>query len=249
MKAHSLLALASLLLFPALSAEASPDPAPEGFRSLFDGKSLAGWKIPEGDGGHWKVLDGVIDYNAQSEAEGDKNLWTEEEFGDFTLRIDWRIKKTTGFYDVPHVLPNGSYVLDDEGKKITHPMPNADSGIYLRGTGKAQVNIWCWPIGSGEVYGIRNDKKQPAEIRAGVTPKLKADHPVGEWNTFEITVKGDKLTVVLNGHTVIENATLPDVPERGPIALQHHGGKKPDGTWSPASSLVQFRNVFVKELE
>ncbi|MEX2580268.1 MAG: DUF1080 domain-containing protein [Verrucomicrobiales bacterium] len=230
-------------------ASAAPDEAPAGFTSLFNGKDLSGWKVPEDDNGHWKILDGVIDYDAQSEAEGDKNLWTEEEYGDFELRIDWRIKRTTGFYDVPYVLPDGSYVKDADGKKITHPMQNADSGIYLRGTSKAQLNIWCWPIGSGEVYGYRNNEEYPPEVRAGVTPSLNADNPVGEWNTFHIVMKGDRLTVTLNGHLIIENAQLPEVPESGAIALQHHGGKKADGEFSPASSLVQFRNVFVKRLD
>lgn len=244
-KIPALIAAFSLCYFP---LTASPDAVPDGFVSLFNGKDLSDWVIPEGDNGHWKVLDGVIDYDAQSEAKGDRNLWTAKEYEDFELRIDWRIKETTGFYDVPYVLPDGSYVKDEEGKKITHPMPNADSGIYLRGESKYQLNIWCWPIGSGEVYGIRNNEKNPPEVRAGVTPNRKADHPIGEWNTFVITMKGDRLTVELNGHVVIENALLPDVPEKGKIALQHHGGKKKDGTWSPASSLVQFRNVFIKEL-
>ncbi|MAS94653.1 MAG: hypothetical protein CMO55_15755 [Verrucomicrobiales bacterium] len=238
-----------IVAFSALSSLAISDDAPEGFTSLFNGKDLAGWKIPEGDGGHWKVLDGVIDYDAQSEAKDDKHLWTKKEYGDFELTLDWRIKQTTGFYNVPYVLPDGSYVKDENGKKVTHPMPNADSGIYLRGESKYQLNIWCWPIGSGEVYGIRNNESYPLEVRTGVTPKLKADKPIGEWNTFHITMKGDRLTVVLNGHTVIEDALLPEVPEKGRIALQHHGGKKADGEWSPASSLVQFRNIYIKELE
>ena len=63
----------------------------------------------------------------------------------------------------------------------------------------------------------------PAEVRAGVTPKVKADKPRGEWNTFEITVKGDRLWVKLNGTEVIQNAQLPGIPEEGPLALQHHG--------------------------
>ncbi|MEM7697716.1 MAG: DUF1080 domain-containing protein [Verrucomicrobiota bacterium] len=227
---------------------ASPDPTPEGFRSLFNGTDLDGWKIPEGDNGHWQVIDGVIDYDALSEAEGDKNLWSEESFGDFELRLDWRIKETRGSWAMPYVLPDGSYVKDEEGNKITHPMPNADSGIYLRGQGKYQINIWCWPIGSGEVYGIRNDDSQPPEVRAGVTPNRKADNPVGQWNTFVITLKGDRLTVELNGHLVIENALLPDIPAEGPIAFQHHGGMR-NGEWSGASSLVQFRNIFVRDLK
>jgi len=240
--------LFALLLALACSPLIADDP-PAGFVSLFNGRDLGGWKIPEGDNGHWKVLDGVIDYDALSEsAAKDKNLSTGKEFKDFTLRIDWRLKQTTGLYPMPVVLPDGTHKLDENGQEIKIPTPNADSGIYLRGAGKAQINIWCWPIGSGEVYGYRMDKAMPLEVRAGVTPKINADKPVGEWNTFEITMKGDRLTVVLNGKTVIENAQLPGVPEKGPFVLQHHGGKGKDGQLSPASSLVQFRNVFIKEL-
>jgi hypothetical protein len=126
--------------------------------------------------------------------------------------------------------------------------PNVDSGIYLRGSSKAQVNLWAWPIGSGEVWGYRTDEKMPAEVRAGVTPKVRADKPLGEWNTMEITLHGDRLTVVLNGQTVIENAQLPGIPEEGPIALQHHGGMTKEGKLSGASSLVQFRNISIREL-
>jgi hypothetical protein len=86
--------------------------------------------------------------------------------------------------NVPVILPDGTHKTDDSGKEIKQSVPDSDSGIYLRGSGRYQVNIWCWPIGSGEVYGVRMDKKMPPEVRAGVTPKKKADKPVGEWNTF-----------------------------------------------------------------
>lgn len=235
-----------LLAALALSAARADD----GFTPLFNGRDLTGWIVPEGDNGHWKVVDGVIDYDACSEAPGrDKNLWTEKEYKDFTLRVDWRLKQTTGLYDMPVVLPDGSHKRDAEGREIKIPTPNADSGIYLRGTSKAQLNIWCWPIGSGEVYGYRMDKSMPPDVRAGVTPKVRADKPVGEWNRFEITVKGERLTVVLNGQTVIDNARLPGLPERGRLALQHHGGKNPKtGELSAASSLIQFRNLAIREL-
>jgi hypothetical protein len=104
-----------------------------------------------------------------------------------------------------------------------------------------------WPIGSGEVYGYRTDSKMPAEVRAGVTPKKNADRPRGEWNTFEITMKGDRLTVKLNGEEVIQSAQLPGVPKQGPIALQHHGSFE-NGKWTGPPSLVQFRNISIKEL-
>ena len=142
--------------------------ADDGFVSLFNGEDLTGWKVPEGDNGHWKVIDGVIDYDAMSEGPTkDRHLWTEKEYGDFVLKVDWRIKKTTGLYPMPVVLPDGTHKLDETGKEIKIPTPNADSGILLRGTSKAQVNIWCWPIGSGEVYGYRMNKAMPPEVRAG----------------------------------------------------------------------------------
>jgi hypothetical protein len=222
---------------------------PAGFVSLFNGNDFSGWKVPVGDNGHWKVVDGVIDYDALSEAVEDKNLWSAKEFGDFVLRVDWRIKGTPWKNPrVPIVLPDGSHKLDENGDEIRIVVPDSDSGIFVRGLPKAQINIWCWPVGSGEVYGYRMDRSMPAEVRAGVTPRANADKNIGEWNTFEITMKGDLLTVILNGVTVLESAQLPGVPERGPIGLQHHGSMK-DGEWNSPPSLVQFRNVYVRELD
>jgi hypothetical protein len=217
---------------------------PNGMTSLFDGKSLAGWKPGPKSEGHWKVVDGVIDYDALA----GEHLWTEESFGDFELYVDWRIKETHGLYPVPTVLPDGSHQKGPDGKDIITPTPNADSGILLRGEMKSQCNIWCWPIGSGEVYGYRMDKKMPPEVRAAVTPKARADRPVGEWNRFIIRMTGDRLSVNLNGQTVIENAQLPGIPASGPIGFQHHGGLEKDGTYNNASSLMQFRNIFIKRL-
>src|SRR5438270_2258059 len=196
--------------------------APAGFVTLFNGVDLKGWKVPEGDNGHWKVVDGVIDYDARSEAKGAKDLVSEKEYGNFVLRFEWRIKDTPWINpNIPYVLPDGTHARGVDGKPLKLNLPDSDSGVYLRDMkGKSQVNIWCWPIGSGEVYGYRMDKRMPAKVRAGVTPKTQADKPVGEWNAFEITLKGDRLSVALNGTTVLEDAELPGLPARGPIALQ-----------------------------
>jgi len=220
--------------------------AADDFVSLFNGRDLSGWKIPAGDNGHWRVVDGVIDYDAESEASGDKSLWSEREYGDFVLRVEWRIKSTPYTNpSVPIIRFDGTHKKDASGKEIRIAVPDSDSGIYLRGSNKAQVNIWGWPIGSGEVYGYRTDAKMPAAVRAGVTPKRNADRNIGEWNAFEITMRGSRLTVVLNGEEVISSAELPGVAARGPIALQHHGEKK-NGAWVAPPSLVQFRNIAIK---
>jgi len=195
----SLLAAALLAALPAclLAAEEKKD---EDFRPLLDG-DLSKWKADDKVKEHWKLADGILKYDGKN-----SHLWTKESFGDFVLKVDWR--------------------LPEKG----------DSGIYLRGMSKAQCNIWVNPLGSGEVWGYRTDKNQPEEIRKACTPKKVADKPVGEWNTFVITMKGDRLTVVLNGEEVISQAQLPDVKPSGPIALQHHGNP------------IEFRNIFVKEL-
>lgn len=242
------LLMAAMTLGMAFAVQAADKDLPEGFVSLFNGKDFTGWKVPAGDNGHWKVLDGVIDYDAASEAKGDKSLWSEREFGDFILRVDWRIKETPYINpNVPYILPDGTHARDIHGKEYRFALPDSDSGIYLRGSGKNQVNIWCWPIGSGEFYGYRTDPKMPPEVRAAVTPRTQADRPVGQWNRFEITMKGDRVTVVLNGKTVVENAQLPGVAARGPIGMQHHGGKR-SGKWVSPPSLLQFKDIYIKEL-
>ncbi len=244
-----LLCLISFGLFAWLQADGSAKQAPPGFVSLFNGRDLTGWKIPEGDNGHWKVVDGVIDYDAESEARQDKSLWTDREYEDFVLQVDWRLKDTPYINpSVPIILSSGLHKKNARGEEMTMAVPDSDSGILLRGAGKSQVNIWNWPIGSGEVYGYRMDKSMPPEVRAGVTPKKNADKNIGEWNTFEITLRGDRLTVALNGERVIEQARLPGIATRGRIGLQHHGAKR-DGKWVSPPALVQFRNIYIKELK
>ena len=240
-----LIVFSALIWSIILSAQ---EATPEGAKSLFNGQDFTNWKIPEGDNGHWKIIDGVIDYDAESEAEGDKNLWSDKNYRNFVFHVDWRIKETPYINPrVPIILPSGLHKKDENGKPITISVPDSDSGILLRGQGKSQVNIWCWPTGSGEVYGYRMDENMPANVRSAVVPKINADNHIGEWNRYKITVIGEHLTVELNDKTVIKNAWLPDLPQEGPIGLQHHGAKR-DGKWVSPPALVQFKNIYVQEL-
>lgn len=182
--------------------------------------------------------------------EGDKCLWTQREYGDFVLKLDWRLKQAPFINkNIPYILPDGTHAKDVHGKELKLSLPDADSGVYLRGDGRFQANIWCWPIGSGELYGIRTDPKTSPELRAAATPSTQADNPVGQWNHFEIAVQGKTVKVALNDKTVIAGATIPDMPERGRIALQHHGSRSKEGEWTGPPSLVQFKNISIKELK
>ena len=208
-----------------------------GFVSLYNGIDLSGWKVHDGLKGHWKPANWRLRYDGKATGD-DKNLWTEKSYENFEMIVDWRwngkYEKTT---PRPVILPNGDHEKNEDGTDKMIEVPIADSGIYLRGSSKAQVNIWQWPVGSGEVWGYRTDANMPAEIRAAATPKVKADKPVGQWNRFRITLIDEELTVVLNGKTVIEKVTLKGIPKSGPIALQHHGDP------------IEFANIYIREIK
>jgi len=212
-------------------------PLAKGFRSLYNGIDFRGWKLPEGSRDHWKSNDWRILYDGKSTAKV-KDLWTEESFEDFEMIVDWRMpKKSIRKKKYPKLLASGDYEMGADGKPVEIEIEDhGDSGIYLRGTSKAQVNIWSWPNGSGEVWGYRTDAKTNPEQKAKLTPKENADEPFGSWNRFYITMKGERLTVVLNGKTVIDDAVLPGVPNSGPIGLQHHG------------DAVEFANIYIRKL-
>jgi hypothetical protein len=203
-----------------------------GLRPMFDGKTLAGWREEKGKEGHWKLEGGILKYDGTG-----SHLWSTEELDDFELVCDWRwTKDHQGKMMRPFIGPDGAEVRNPDGSVKQVEVEERDSGIYLRGSAKSQVNMWLWPCGSGEIWGYRTDGSMPAAVRAACTPKVAADRPVGEWNRFRILVVGDTVTVTLNGKNVIDRAHLPGMPRRGPIAFQSHG------------CPVEFQNVFVRNL-
>jgi predicted O-methyltransferase YrrM len=205
-----LLAALAAVAFSATVLAADNTP-PKSFTALFNGKDFTGWQSKHGK------VESEEERTAWQEhwkvKEGiiqfdgqGPDLWTAKKFRDFILMMDWRFPKP------------------------------GDSGVYLRGDSKSQVNIWCDEMGSGEVWGYRTDQNQPEQVRKACTPIKKTDKPVGQWNTFVITMKSDRLTVRLNGETVIHNAQLPGVPPEGALALQRHG------------SPIEFKNIYLKKL-
>jgi 3-keto-disaccharide hydrolase len=181
----------------------------------------------------------VINYDGKSE-EKDKSLWSKKSYADFILIADVRLTRKPEPELSPVILPNGENALNPDGSKKQVYIPyNGDTGIYLRGNSKSQVNIGNRYIGSGEIYGYRTDTTLPAEVRAAVTPKVKADRPPGEWNRFVIIMKGSRVSVMLNGIQVIQDALLPGIPATGPLALQDDHAD---------NNQFQFANLFIKEL-
>jgi len=211
----------------------------KGFTPMYTGLDLAGWRQVPGQIGHWQPKDWVLRYDGKCEAtpDRDKHLWTAKEYGDFEMVVDWRFPNKPVKKSYPVVLPSGDDKLDENGKPVMREVDDAgNSGILLRGLEDAQINMCCYPVGSGEITAFRTNKQFPAAVRAALTPKEVADAALGKWNRFIITLRGQQITINLNGKTIIENAELPGLPERGPVGLQHH------------NEVVEFANLFIREL-
>jgi len=111
----------------------------------------------------------------------------------------------------------------------------ADSGVFVRDN--FQLNIWTWAMGSGEMWEHRGRWKPKAKgERNPYVPLSREDRAVGEWNTFLVTVKDNKVTVLLNGKEVIHEAPLRSKPHASPIGLQRHGDP------------LEYKSIYVKEL-
>jgi 3-keto-disaccharide hydrolase len=208
----------------------------EEFQSLYTGVDLSGWKVEPWHRGHWEAKNWTLTYDGKAE-RNEKFFWSQRDLGDFVLIVDWRLPAKPRAKQLPARAADGKEILNEDGSRRMVPIEDAgDSGIYIRGSKRAEINIWCQPQGSGELTNYRHDEKLPADVRAAAAPKRKADRPAGQWNRFLITVRGQKVTVELNGERVIDGAELPDLPARGPIALQYHGDP------------IEFANLFVKSL-
>lgn len=221
----------------------SSNPPPEetaplatGFHTIYTGVDLAGWRQDPGHAGHWTPKDWVLRYDGRSEAKV-KHLWTEKSYKDFEMIVDWRLVDKAVTKKVPVILESGETAKNDDGSvKQVEIADTGNSGVFLRGSEKAQVNISCYPIGSGELFGYREAKETPPALRALTIPKTRADKPSGQWNRFLIRCVGKRISVTLNDRMVIEDVELPDLPESGPIGLQHH------------DVVIEFANLFVREI-
>ena len=209
-----------------------------GFTQIADADSLDEFDLKPWHRNHWTIKDGLISYDgkAENKAFQKNSLWTKKDFGDLQMYAEWRLPEKPTMKPHPIVLFNGDFLLDEQGKRITRPHLDAgDSGLMFRGTSDCQANIWSQELGSGEINGYRTNHKMPQSVRRACIPIKNADHPLGEWNTFLVTIKGNRMSVDTNGERVINEAELPDLPKKGPLGLQHHGDP------------VQFRQLWVKD--
>ncbi len=207
-------------------------PCPAGFTQLFDGQSLANWKgvtTQEGFDNPVVRQKATAEKRAQMQAVADKGM-----------REHWFVRDGALFFDGF----KGGYSMATAKDYKDFEMwvdwrilsVQGDSGLYLRGA--PQVQIWDahnqWGIGSGGLY---NNQKNPSRA-------LKiADRLPGSWNTFHVIMKGERVTVELNGEKVVDDTVLENYWNRKQpifpveqIELQCHGDP------------LEFKNIFIREL-
>ena len=186
----ALFLLPALLLLPMLVRGADDD----GFSSLFNGKDLSGW---EGDTALWKVADDCI----VGDSPGIKHnqfLCTKESYGDFELKLEFRMKDGAGNSGVQFrtkKLPNSTEV----------------SGY------QADLGEGYWGCLYDESRRNKTLVKAPADFEA----KLKK----GEWNEYTIRAEGDHIVLKMNGQTTVDyHEPDANIARSGIVALQVHSG-------------------------
>lgn len=187
------------------------------FTSLFNGKDLTGWV---GATDSYEVVDGAI----QCKQDFGGNLLTEKQYEDFVVRLQFK---------TPPGANNGLAIR----------MPTADPKEY-------PDNIAL------ELQILDDNHIMYAKLRDnqyhGSAYGIKAAHrgflrPACQWNTQEVTVKGDHVTVVLNGYTILETHLKKDAPDDHPSKADtftkgHFG-------FTGHFDQVKFQEIRIKELK
>ncbi|MFC0318779.1 MULTISPECIES: DUF1080 domain-containing protein [Olivibacter] len=205
-------------------------PKGRGFVSLFNGKDLTGWK-------------GLVENPIKRAKMSAKELSVAQQKADELMRRGWYVKDGVLYFNgkgdnIATIKQYGDFEMLVDWKLSTVGK-EGDAGIYLRGT--PQVQIWDTSrvnvgaqVGSGGLYNNQQNESKPLKV---------ADNALGEWNTFRIIMKGDKVTVYLNGQLVTDNVTLENYWDRSQpifpieqIELQAHGTE------------VAYRDIYIKEI-
>jgi Domain of Unknown Function (DUF1080) len=209
-------ALLALGVLTAVLPAARADDAkpPEGFTALFNGKDLTGWKAT-GKGDVWGAEKGAIFV----EKGGGGYLMTEKEYGDYELRVEYKMSKGA-----------------NSGVGIRTPM--AGDPAYV-GMEIQLIDDEGWP-------GKLADYQHTGSIY-DVVPAAKTNNkPVGEWNSIHIVCKGSKVKVEVNGAVVVDADISTATADK---KKKHPGLARDKGHigFQSYNTRVEFRNVFIKE--
>ncbi|NOT74268.1 MAG: DUF1080 domain-containing protein [Cyclobacteriaceae bacterium] len=201
----------------------------DGWKLLFDGKTMDGWRIFKGkENDTWEVIDGTLHCKPTTETSSKRaDLMTTEMYQNFELSFDWKISKegnsgvmyrVTEEYDVPYATGPEYQLIDDKGypKEVPEHFTGADYDVYA-----------------------------PSEAKSNA---------IGEWNTTKIIVNGNNVEHWLNGTKVVSYELDGDDWQQKVAASKWKEfpgyGKAPSGyiDLQDHGHEVWFRNVMIKTL-
>jgi sugar phosphate isomerase/epimerase len=189
------------------------------WRRLFNGHDLAGWIVQPGS---W-----AVEPNGVLAARTGPDIWTEEQFGDFVLDLEFKLAA------------------------------NTNSGVFLRTGSIENWLHTAIEVQVFDSYGKQSvDKHDCGAIFDCLAPSKNAVKKPGEWNRYVISCRANKINVELNGQQIVDmdldrwtephknpdgtpnkfNTAYKDMPRKGHIGLQYHG------------QPVWYRNIRIKPL-
>jgi len=202
-------------------------PADPGLVALFNNKDLSGWK-------------GLVGNPITRSKMDAATLAKEQHKADSIMNKGWYVKDgVLNFSGEGENLCTIKQYRNFELYVDWKIESKGDAGIYLRGS--PQVQIWDTSrvdvgaqVGSGGLYNNQAHESKPLKL---------ADNAINDWNNFHIIMKGDKVTVYLNGVLVADNVVmdnywdrkLPIFPKEQ-IELQAHGNH------------IYYRDIYLREL-
>lgn len=207
----------------ALLVWTGPVAAEDGFTYLFDGASLGGWRVsPRANpAGAW-----VVEGREVAVTGRPGNLWSESEFGDFDLRLEWRVGA------------------------------QGNSGIFYRarGEGNPAANAIEYQIADNARPASQRDPSRRAGAAYGLyAPVQDVSKPPGQWNALRIVARGSRVEHWLNGRKIVDydSASL-DFDRRAEAAGRTAAfGRATSGRFvlQDHNSEVRFRNLRIRRLD
>jgi len=257
----------------AFSAENAlrPEERQAGWKLLFDGKTMKGWRDPakkDPPGDSWAVEDGCL--RTRLDPRIVEDLVSEESYADFELKFDWRVSPR-GNTGVKYRLQRIVFVEEAKAQK-------ADDGfegiIFREITSPRSSRAALAPVARGFEYAVGfefqliDDERHPdaakdarhttGALYSMIAPAARAARPAGQWNQSLLVVKGDRIEHWINAVRVLEGSLASDQVRAGahqrwgrfPAVLEMLTRPEPGGPVSLQhhGDEVWFRNLKIRRL-
>lgn len=233
-------ALSALALWVSSCALCQQGGAEPGFKPLFNGKDLTGWK---GNPALWSVRDGAITGVTLADPKLTHNtflVYEPEQFGDFELRLSYRIVGgNSGIQYRSKVMEQGAFGPIVGGYQADFEAGKTYSGILYEERGRG---ILAERGGKTVVREVEGKTKVEVVGSVGVSGEIQAAIRHEDWNEYVVIARGNHLQHFINGRQTVDvvDEETGKAAMRGVLALQIHVGPP---------MTVQFKNIRIKQLD